>query len=422
MRPLSIMVRMIRKDLLRKVRSPLGIVVMLLFPVLFAGIMALAFGGGGSVPRVHLLVEDRDDNFLGGFLKSALASDQAAEYFDVEVVGEEGIARLEKGYGSALLRIPEGFTNDFLDGEPTTLELYRNPAQGILPEVAEQVGGVLAEILSSASRVLRGPLDAVVPSVRSDELDLSDQALAEAAVALKGIVAGAGRFLVPIVIDFETVDLGEDEEDAEDESPAQPFSIFLFVLPGVSVWSLFVIGDACMRDVLTELEAGTLRRQLHAPVGTGTVILAKAGFTAAVSLIALVVLSVTGWLAVDRPVDVAGYVLLSLALIVAVTGAGATVYGAAGSQNRGATISSMVYLALAFAGGSFIPLDSLPGAMRALAPVSPFYWGTRGYQQLLVHGGGAAEVLGPAAVLSGLGVVLLAVGAMLLHRRLARGG
>jgi ABC-2 type transport system permease protein len=177
-----------------------------------------------------------------------------------------------------------------------------------------------------------------------------------------------------------------------------------------------------MRDVLTELEAGTLRRQLHAPVGTGTVILAKAGFTAAVSLIALAVLSVTGWLAVEGPVDVAGYVLLSAALVVAVTGAGATVYGAAGSQNRGATISSMVYLALAFAGGSFIPLDSLPGAMRALAPVSPFYWGTRGYQQLLVHGGGAAEILGPAAVLSGLGVVLLAVGAMLLHRRLARGG
>ncbi len=416
------LLRMIRKDLLRKLRSPLGILVMLLFPVFFAGIMALAFGGGGSVPRVHLLVEDRDGNLLGGFLKSALGSDQAAEFLDVEMVGEDGLQRIEKGQGSALLRIPENFTSDFLEGEPTTLELYRNPAQGIMPEVAEQLAGILSEMLSAASRVLRDPLDHIVPFASSEDLVLTDQAVAEAAVAAKGVFDGAGRFLSPVVIDLETVTLDENgEESGEDDgSPSQAFSIFLFVFPGVSVWSLFVIGDACMRDLLTELDAGTLRRQLYAPIGTNTLVLAKAGFTAVLSLLALAILTIIGWFAADRPVDPAGYSLLSFALILAVTGAAATVYGATGSQTRGAAVSSLIYLALAFAGGSFIPLDSLPGVMRALAPVSPFYWGTRGYQTLLQQGG-VADILTSVVVLTGLGAVLLALGAWLLQRHVARG-
>ncbi len=421
--------RMIRKDLLRKVRSPLGIGVMLLFPVIFAAILALAFGGN-DVPRVHLLVENRDDSLLGSALMSALGSDQIAEHFDVEVVGEEGIERLRKGQGSALLRIPEGFTRDFLDGEQMALELYRNPAQGIMPEIAEQVAGVLAEVLSAGSRVLRGPLDTIGPYTRSSDLEMSDQTVAEAAIGFKGIFDGADRFLAPLVIDFESVVLDEEGEeavadDSQDDavgSSSQAFSIFLFVFPGVSVWSLFMIGDACMRDILTESEAGTLRRQLHAPIGTGTVILAKAGFTAVVSLVALAILTATGWWAADRPVDPIGYVTLSLALILAITGAGATVYGAAGTQNRGATISSVVYLALGFAGGSFLPLSSMPAAVQALAPVSPFYWGTQGYQKLLSFDGNLLDVLSSVAVLSGLGIVLLTLGAALLRRQLARGG
>ena len=47
---------------------------------------------------------------------------------------------------------------------------------------------------------------------------------------------------------------------------AGTFSIFLIVLPGVSVWALFMLGDMAMRDILTESTPGTLRRQLSGPL------------------------------------------------------------------------------------------------------------------------------------------------------------
>ena len=76
-----------RKDILRKRRSPLGIVVMLLFPVVFSLIMAVSFGES-NVPRAHVLVENSDDGLLGGMLMSALRSEQVAKYSWERTVNE----------------------------------------------------------------------------------------------------------------------------------------------------------------------------------------------------------------------------------------------------------------------------------------------------------------------------------------------
>ena len=409
---------MVRKDLRRKLRSPLGILIVLLFPVGFSAVIALAFGGDAH-PRVHLLVENRDEGLLGNAVLSALDSNEVAVWFDVEVVADGGLARIEAGDGSALLRVPASFTQDVIDGRPVALELVRNPAQGIMPEIAEQTAGVLAEVLSSAAYVLREPLDALAPLVREDGAAVTSRAVAEIAVAVHGSISGASRFLDPLAIRLEVVDLGAPREPAGDGTgSSQTLSIFLFVFPGVAVWSLFMMGDLAMRDIVAESEAGTLRRQLQGPLGAAALIAAKAAFAFVLCALCLAILSLVGAFAADRPVDPAGFAILSLALIVAVTGAGAAIYGAAGKQRLGATIASALYLFLGFAGGSFIDLDNMPRAVRSIAPISPFYWGTQGYKALL-DGGGPAEIAVPAAVLVALGTVTLALGSMLLRRSLA---
>jgi ABC-type multidrug transport system permease subunit len=418
---------MVRKDLLRKVRSPLGIAVALAFPILFASLLGLIWGEG-EVPRAHLLVENRDDEFFGNALMSALASDQVAEHFDLEVVGDEGLGRIENDDGSALLRIPEGFSQDLIEGNPTSLELIRNPAQGIMPEVAEQLAAVLAELLSAGSRVLRGPLDRIAPFTRDDATGPTEEIVASVAVAVHGTVEGAEQFLFPPVIELESVDVGEREGEgssggAGGRSSSGPgvFSVFLFVFPGVSVYSIFMVGDLAMRDILAEAEAGTLRRQMQGPVGPGTILAAKASYAGVIASIGLVVLAGVGWIALDDKVDPAGFVLLSLAMVVAVTGSGAAIYGASGSQGLGATVSAVIYLFLAFAGGSFIQLDALPRPVQVIAPVSPFYWGTQGFGALVREGAGMTDVLTHVGILGGLGVGLGALGILLLGRRIARG-
>jgi hypothetical protein len=415
---------LVRKDLLRKLRSPLGVAVALAFPVVFSAILAVAFSGN-ALPRAVILVENLDEGFLGNALISALDSNESAKYFDVEVVGPEGAERIGHGEGSALLRIPKNFTLDLIDGTPTSLELIRNPAQGIMPEVAEQATGVLVDVLDTGSHVLRPPLDAIAPFARDDRLRITDQTVAAVAVAVKGTIEGASDYLDPVVIKFESVDLGappaaESEDEADDDAQAPYFSLFLLVFPGASVYALFMVGDVAMRDILTEFDAGTLRRQLQGPLRAGTLVVAKMLFTAVLCLLSLVILTVIGAIAADRPVDFVAYAALSLGLILAITGAGAAIYGASGSEKRGSTIAAVLYLVLAFAGGTFIDVRLLPRPVQAIAPASPLYWGTTGYRTLL-DGGSLADVGAAIAVLCGIGAGLGFLGAALMKRRIMRG-
>jgi ABC-type Na+ efflux pump permease subunit len=408
---------MAKKDLLRQLRSPLAMSMVLAFPIVFAGLLALAFGGGGGMPKVHLLIEDRDESMLSGLLVGALGSEQMGEFFRVEEAGADGLARMENGEASALLRIPEGFADDLLAGEPLTLELIRNPAQGILPEIAEQSAVVLAELLSEGSRVLRRPL-AQWAALNEAESVTSAQTL-EISVAFHDAINEAQKMVLPPAITLESVQLRKAGED--EPSGSTRALVFLLVLPGISVWALFLVADNAMRDLLVESRLRTLHRQLAGPVPTWEIIAGKALYTAVLAAICLVILSAIGWLTAGRPIDPVAYLLLSGAVVVAVTGYASVVYGLAGTERQGSTFSSILLLAFAFIGGSFIQVDNLPESVRRFSPLSPFYWGTTGYQSLIRDGVGVGEVLTNIVVLVSLGLVLFVAGAALQGRKVRSG-
>lgn len=414
-----------RKDLLRRWRSPIGVAAMIAFPLVFAGMMALAFGGESALPRARLLVEDRDDGLLGGFVKAAFSAEQVAEFIEMVEVGEEGRQMLENDEASALLVIPQDATTRLFEGEDVELELVRNPAQSILPEIAEQVAVVMADVSSILTRLVRRQIEILdLPDLETIESfeDLPDDQFAKISVALRHTFTEAGNFVAEPPIGFEQVTIGEDEEKPEDDKDmSQMALIFLFVLPGISVYALFVIGDQMMRDVLEESRLGTLRRQLSAPVTAGQVLISKVLVTAVVAGIALLVLAAIAALVTPDPVDLPAFAVLALALVLAVTGCAALIYALAKNDRQGSAISAVIYLTLAFSSGSFIPLDSMPATMRAVAPASPFYWATQGFLDLMHKGAGLAAVLLPVAVLGGGGLVLLAAGTALLQRKVLRG-
>jgi ABC-2 type transport system permease protein len=436
---------MVRKDLLRRLRSPLSTVLLILFPLIFSLIIGIVFGSQGEsgVPTVHLLVEDRDESVLGMMMLGAFSSEQMAEIFQVEEVGEEGAARMEKGEASALLRIPEGATESLIEGQPVVFELVRNPAQGILPEIAEQSMTVIVDVLDAASRVLRRPLDEIASYIDTEEGPTS-AAVASISVAVYQLVDDAEETLFPPVITFETVTArrpppegtretepapGEeaaagDEDGGEDEDEGgmdMRALIFLMILPGISVYSLFLLGDMAMRDILHEGKIGTLRRQLAGPLPARELVLGKALLTAVLSAICLSILSLVGWLVLRDPVDLLGFAVLSAALVLAVTGAAAVVYGVSRTDQQGGTLAGVLYLILGMMGGSFFPLDQLPAVFGRLGVYSPFYWGAEGYRALVEKGAGLGDILPNVGILGVLGAVLLLLGSWLLERRVRKG-
>jgi ABC-2 type transport system permease protein len=416
---------LVSKDLKRKLRAPVGLAVLLAFPIVFAGMLALVFGSGGeNVPKVRLLVENRDDGFLASALASAFTSKQMAEHFDVRTMGKgKGGPAIEAGEGSALLVLPEHLTQDVLDGKPVTLELVRNPAEAILPEVAEQLARILAEVLDGGAHVLREPLDQLRPYLQEGSKAPSDASIVDLSIAIKRTIEGAEGYLFPPVITLKGAFATATKEEKEREEERGTGSlIFLAVLPGVGVYALFLVADNGMRDVLTEGTLGTMRRQLAGPIGTGTLLAGKALYSGTLALGALAIFSGVAAVFLRTRPSIPGYLGLSLALILAVVGTSALVYGLAGTERKGATFASALYLVMGFLGGSFVSVDNLPKTMQTIAHFTPFYWATSGYRTLLEKGGGLTDVLPAIVVLSILGVVLLLAGTFFLRRTVARGG
>jgi ABC-2 type transport system permease protein len=424
---MRLLLAMVGKDLRRRARAPLATLILLLFPLIFAGLIALTFGAGEpEVPKVRLLLEDRDGGLVGQLVASAFQQGEAQKYFEVKKVeplrpgaGDDDATRLEKEEATALLRLPAGFSDDVLAGRPARIELVKSPAQSILPEVAEQVTTVLAEALSSASRLLRGPLDQILSTPATAQAGPSDQRVAEIAVLINGVMTRSRPYLLPPVITLETA--AAPEGGGKPAGSSSGTSIFLLMLPGISVYSLFNLADQMMRDLLVEARLKTLRRQLAGPLTAGRVLAGKALSTAAVAGIALLILTAVGAAVTPGSVSLAGYLLLSLALVAATTGFASAVFGLARGEKQGATLASLLSLLMAFAGGSFIPLNSLPAALRALSPYSLVYWAADGYRKLVLDGANLRDVLPNIAILAVAGLLLLALSAPLWQRRLLRG-
>jgi ABC-2 type transport system permease protein len=418
---MRLLLAMVGKDLRRRVRSPLPTLLLLAFPVIFAGLIALTFGASGTeVPKVRLLLEDRDGGLVGRLVAAAFQQGQAQEHFEIKTVQDSektgAAALIEREEATALLRLPAGLSDDVFAGRPARIELIKSPAQSILPDVAEQAATVLAEGLSAASRLLRGPFDQIRNMPAEPGGGVSDRRVAETAILVNQAAARARPYLFPPVITLETADPAPAQKPADGKP-----SIFLLILPGISVFSLFSLADQTMRDLLVEARLKTLRRQLAGPLTAGRVLAGKALSTAAVAALALLVLTAVGAAVAPRAVSLAGYLLLSAAVIAAATGFASMVFGLARGERQGATLASLVSLVMAFSGGSFIPLDSLPAALRALSPFSLIYWGSDGYRKLVTGGAGLRAVLPNIAILASAGLLLLALSAPLWQRRLLRG-
>src|SRR4029077_6554581 len=124
--------------------------------------------------------------------------------------------------------------------------------------------------------------------------------VAQIAVLTNQVVTRARPYVFPPVITLETAALPEAPKPGQPGTPKPPagsspaISIFLIILPGISVYSLFNLSDQTMRDLLVEARLKTLRRQLAGPVTVGRVLAGKTLATAAVAAISLFTLTLVG--------------------------------------------------------------------------------------------------------------------------------
>lgn len=407
---------LIRKDFVRRWRSPASSLVMVAFPFLMAGMIGMVSGGGGSqqVPDIDVLIVDLEDGFLGGFLTNGQPSESSEVPLNLIAADlDEGRRLMEAGEASAMLVIPENFTEDLLDGSEVTLQLVRNPAEGIKPEIVEQGVEVLATYLDVAVKTLGDELLQIKGMFDAKEMP---------SVVLVTTLAGeffqksakAKLYVFPPVMAIESVK----EEDGSD-----PINVFGYILVMVSVMSVLFVAIRAVTDLYEDRRTGMLRRQLSTPLPVALLVMAKIVFAVLFSMVVMAILlavgGALGWF--SGQVNFFGLVLHTAAFAMAAAGMMTIIVALTQTEKQAGILSWIVVMVMSAVGGSMFPASELPAAIRPITHATLNYWAVEGYLDLLVTGGGLSAAWFKIGLLAGMGVVFVFAGQLLMQRRFREG-
>jgi hypothetical protein len=184
-----------------------------LMPLVLALLVGVVFGGrdGSTMPPIKVVLVDLDQGLLSAMLRSGTGQQETGGERLTLLVAEnveDGLRRLEKEDASALVILPEGLTDDLLDGRKTRLTVYRNPAQSVLPDIVVQGTRIIALGLSILSREFGEPLREIRKMIDSHERP-PDWMIAAVAVGVYTRIRAADDYLRSPLITFETLSIDE---------------------------------------------------------------------------------------------------------------------------------------------------------------------------------------------------------------------
>jgi ABC-type multidrug transport system permease subunit len=313
------------KDLRRLRREPVTLITWVAIPTFVAVIITLVFGPKGAQPHGTLLIADKDQAIAATMVENAFAQGALGKMLTVEKVSEaEGRRRVDQGKASALLIIPSGFTNSFITSSPVTVDLIRNPAQRILPEIINETLGI---IMDRAAAFQAGP---------------------------------------PLIQIHSTVIPDKTE---------QPGGFAAILLPGALFMAIFFIAGALAADVWRERTSGALRRIATAPVSLGAFLAGKL----VASALVFSIIGGVGLLAADLLMDLRVANFPAAILWIAASGTGLylmvmVIQSAASSERVSSLLTNLVTLPLVMVGGGFIPFEWMPRTLANIGHWTPNGW------------------------------------------------
>jgi ABC-2 type transport system permease protein len=384
------------KDLRRLRREPVTILTWLGIPTFIAVILVVIFGHGDARPNGKLLMVDEDAGFGATLLAGAFSQGPLTNMISIEKVErEEGRRRIDKGDASALLIVPKNFTAALLEGKPANLQLVRNPAQRILPDIIEEVLSMLTDA-AFYLQIVAGP-----QLRRSAQGPPSDATIAQISVQFNHAIVDLRKYLAPPVIQLETKVI-EDKTD-------KPGGFAALMLPGMLYMAVFFIAGGLATDLWRERTFGALRRVATTPASFGAFL---AGKLLATFFVLLLVgafgLTVAHFLADLRISN------FPLAVVwIAMSGTGLYLFmmllqSLASTERVASMLSNFVLLPLTMLGGSFFPFDMMPKGFAQIGRLTPNGWSVIELQKIL--DGAAVTPAAFAAVILFVAAAWLVVG------------
>jgi ABC-2 type transport system permease protein len=186
-----------------------------------------------------------------------------------------------------------------------------------------------------------------------------------------------------------------------------------YLAPGLLGWAIASGGAFGAAITLVGWRENKLLRRLRlAPVGTGTVVLARVGVSLIVAMVQLAVfigiatlpyfglkLSAYWWMAI--PIVACGTLaFMSIGLLVG---------SFARTQQAATAVANIIILPMAFLGGAFIPLNYAPAWINSVSYAMPLRYLVTGMQDVMARGEAPASALPAIGILLGIAAVLTAI-------------
>lgn len=410
---------LLKNDLRRRVRSPLGLILIMCIPLTITLIIGLVFGGSGEIERLNIkvLLADKDDGLFGGLIRQSMQQEQFSEMIDlVSVEEEEGITLMEKGKASALIVIPEDFTESVLARQPVEITIIKNPAEAFLPMIVEELVETTALMLDEGMQIFAEPVDRIRSMLEGDRWPTGGEFEDFLDSGRDRIVLVSGYMTDSLITFNSEVAAAEEEED-------EGFNIFAFVLPGSLLIGLLFISEFVLRDIIREKNTGTLSRLFAAPLEVEHVISSKILATFTVTGISCILLIIIGRLGfginLGKPLPL---IVQFIGTILMCTGVISLLYGFIRSERAADAVLSVAIIVMALFGGSMVPYEQMGSTLQKFGRFSPVYWAVDGFKKVFVYEAGLSEILLHIIVLYSLGVVTIVLGALLLRRKVKIGG
>jgi ABC-2 type transport system permease protein len=359
-----------------------------LFPLLLIVLIGSQFGGDAPTARVSIAGPD-------GALRAAVAQELRSDGVEVSYADADDVrAQLARSRVDVGIFLTAHDISAFDAGSDTTVEVVTGPQAGgqvALQRVRTAIQRVMNERAQVAALVAAG-----VP--RED----AQQALGAALTSARAP-------------DLRVSDLSEEEQEFSglgqfDQGAASQTLLFVFLMS--------LTGSASLIQARRE---GVLRRALAAPVSARQAVLGQALGRFAIAFTQGTYIMVGTWLLFDVDWGSWPLALTVLGFFAAVASAVAMVVGSVMDNDRAAAgVGAGAGLVLAALGGCMTPLEFFPDGLRTVAHVTPHAWAYEAFAEVQRHNGTLQDIAPQLAVLAGMAVLLLALGAWLLKRSVER--
>jgi len=373
-------------SLRRLLRDRTNLFFIFVLPMVLILVFGLVFGNGFTT-RVALIAPEGDEA-AARLVERITASDA----FEVVLTDDADVARarIRRNDIDAAIVIPDGYGADLAAGRNVEIAYYASPNAGGI-QVRSAVGAAIAE---ESATIRAGRFAA--------EEAATDPATATAtAAAVRGEMP-----VVEIAVEGGSGSPG----DPFDTGAAQQLLLFMFITAMASSTAL-----------IEARRLGVSRRMLSTPTRPASIVGGETLgrflvvlFQGVFIVVAAAILFGVYW---GDPVAAS---LVVAAFALTGTGAGMLLGSLFSNEQQAGGIAIFAALMLAALGGSMVPLEIFPDTMVRIAHLTPHAWGNDAFVTLIRHGGGVRDVAKELAVLTGYGVVLTAVAAVVFRRRLTR--